>query len=207
MDFNLVLIIIIVTVGFSVLAFYDRKVMGRFIHSPYDVKHSRQWYRLLTSGFLHADWMHLLINMYVLYGFGPTVLFTYQGLFQMKGIWYFLLLYLGAIVISDLPSYKKHQDNPGYASLGASGAVSAIVFAFIFLYPTTSISMILIPIPLPAVVWGVIYLAYSQYMSRRGGDHINHSAHLTGALFGIIYTIALRPTLFAQFINSIRNLF
>ena len=149
MNFDLVTIIVIVTSGISILAFYDRNIMNRFINRPYDIKRFNQWYRLLTSGFLHADWLHLFFNMYVLYNFGRYVMNDYEDLFSLKGIWYFLLLYLGGILISDLPTYKRNQDNPSYQSLGASGGVSSVLFAFIFLHPVTSLMIFPIPIPMP----------------------------------------------------------
>src|SRR5262245_16677060 len=111
MPLDLVTIIIIVTSIFSILGFYDRRIMQRFINRPYDIKRFNQWFRLLTSGFLHADWVHLFFNMWVLYSFGRYILNDYQSLFGSKGTWYFLILYLGGILISDLPTYKKHQDD------------------------------------------------------------------------------------------------
>lgn len=206
MTFNLVTIIITITCLVSIGGFYDKTIMARLINSPYDVKRFNQWYRLLSSGFLHADFIHLFFNMYVLYNFGIYVLNDYKELFDIKGVFYFALLYLGAILISDLPTYKKEQDNPSYKSLGASGGVSAVLFAFIFLHPTIMITMMFVPIPLPGVVWGVAYLFYSWYMERRGGGNINHSAHVTGAIFGIIYTVILRPTLVVDFIEQIKEL-
>ena len=206
MSIDLVTIIVIVTSIISIAAFADRNLMARLINRPYDIKRYNQWYRLLTSGFLHADWIHLLFNMYVLYNFGKNVLNDYHSLWYSKGTWYFLILYIGGILVSDLPTYKKHQDDPAYASLGASGAVSAVLFAFVFLHPTTTLIMFPLPIPLPAVLLGAGYLIYSWYMARRGGDFINHSAHFTGAVFGILYTFILRPSLVSRFIDQILDL-
>ena len=172
---------------------------------PYAVKHGRQWYRFITSGFIHANWPHLLINMYVLYSFGQLVYIYYDHFFEIKTILYFSLLYLGGIIISDLPTYFKHQDDSWYMSLGASGAVSALVFASILLSPTSGIGFIFIPVRIPAYIFGVLYLAYSHYMSLKGGDNINHSAHFTGAIFGIVYTLLLHPQFGIDFINEIRG--
>lgn len=206
MSFDLVIILIIATVAFSIAGFYDTRIMNRYINRPYDIKRFNQWGRLITSGFLHANWLHLFFNMYVLYNFGRYVLNDYEGLFGAKGMWYFLLLYLGGILISDLPSYKKNQDNPGYASLGASGGVSSVLFAFAFLHPVATLIMFPIPVPLPALIIGIGYLAYSWYMSERGADNINHSAHFTGAIFGVFYTFILRPSLIGGFIDQVMQL-
>lgn len=200
----LIYIIIGVTVLMSLAAFQSPELMDRWIMQPYAVRHGRQYYRFITSGFIHANWPHLFINMYVLYSFGQVVYYFYDDLFESKAILYFALLYLGGIVFSDLPTYAKHQNDSWYKSLGASGGVSSLVFASILLSPTSGIGFMFLPVNIPAYIFGALYLAYSHYMSEKGGDNINHSAHFTGALFGIAFTLLLRPTLAAEFIDKIR---
>jgi membrane associated rhomboid family serine protease len=199
----IIIIIIAINVLMSLAAFQSPQLMDRWIMRPYAVKHGKQWYRFITSGFIHANWPHLLINMYVLYTFGGIVYNYYEYYFGLKAILYFPLLYLGGLILSDLPTYSKHQDDPGYMSLGASGAVSSLVFASILLAPTSRMGLLFIPIMIPAYIFGVLYLAYSHYMSEKGGDNINHSAHFTGALFGVAYTLLLHPAFGKDFINQI----
>lgn len=203
----IIFILIGITALISISAFNNRILMGQLIHTPYDIKRNNQWYRLLTSGFLHADWQHLIFNMLTFYFFAPQVFEAYHFLFDAKGIFYFLMLYLGGIVISDLPSFVKNQKNPAYASLGASGGVSAVLFAFIFLFPDVKLQLLILPIPISGIIWGIIYLAGSFYMSQRGGGRINHSAHITGAFFGVAYTLMLKPTLLQNFIDGVKNIF
>ncbi len=170
---------------------------------PYAVRHQNQWYRFITSGFLHADWMHLFFNMFVLYIFGQALLYYYQFMFEeSKAVYYFILLYLGGLVISDLPTYIKYHNSPSYVSLGASGAVSSVLFAVILINPMSYVYIFGI-IPLPGVVWGGLYLAYTWYMARKGGDRINHDAHFYGAIFGTAFTILLKPELLPDFFDKI----
>ncbi len=200
-------IIIAVTVLISVLAFSNGEIFYKFRFNPYMALHSKQYYRFLTYGFLHADWVHLLINMFVLYSFGQLVEDYYKYIFDIKGGFYYVLLYVGAIAISVLPSFGKHKDNPGYNAVGASGAVSAVVFASILFEPLAKIYMFFIPIGIPAAVFGIIYLIYSAYMGKRGKDNIGHDAHFWGAIFGILFTIALKPKIVLYFISQITQLF
>ncbi len=198
---NLVLLIVVVTGLVSYAAFQQPALMERLLMKPYAVRHGHQWYRLITSGFVHANWPHLIINMLVFYSFGTVVLKYYQ-LFFPSGTFYFLILYLAGIAVSDLPTLLRYQNNPYYGSLGASGAVSAVTFAFVLIDPRNTIYLMAI-IPMPAIVWGVAYLAYSHYMSYRGGDNINHSAHFYGAVFGLVFTLLLKPTLLHEFIRKL----
>ncbi len=133
--------IIIVTCIISVVALQNNALMNKWIFSPYLVKQENQYYRFLTSGFLHGDWMHLFINMLVLYFFGRNVEHTFQLFWGTLGLYYYILLYLGAIIISEISTYKKHKDNPGYRSLGASGATSAVLFSSILIYPIDKVCL------------------------------------------------------------------
>ena len=168
--------------------------MQQLILNPYLTDRRHEYYRFLTSGFIHANYLHLGFNMLSFYFFGELVE-AWLGGFR------FVLLYLAAIVISDIPTYLKYKNNSGYASLGASGAVSAIIFSSILLHPWNLIFVYFIPVP--AFLFGFLYLFYSYYMDKRNGDIINHSAHFYGAIVGIVYTAALDITLVPQFFQHI----
>ncbi len=176
----------------------------RLKFNPYLALHSKQWYRFFTYALLHAGWLHLFVNMYVLYLFGNTVIDGYCQLFDLKGYYYFILLYIGAIIISVLPSFGKHKNDPYYNAVGASGAVSAVVFASILFYPTGKIMIFPVPIGIPAFIFGILYLIYSAYMGKRGRDNIGHDAHFWGAVFGVLFTIAIKPRMALYFIEEIR---
>ncbi|MGI8892132.1 MAG: rhomboid family intramembrane serine protease [Bacteroidia bacterium] len=201
---SITLVIVIVTSIVSIMAFQNEALMNKLIMNPYVTKHRNQWYRFITSGIIHADWLHLLINMFVFYSFGKIVEQYYDYYFGELSIYYFLMLYFGSMIISILPSYVKHHDQPHYNSLGASGAVSAIVFAYIIFDPLSNIYLYGL-IGIPGIVAALLYLIYSWYMAAKGGDNINHSAHLWGAIFGFVYTIILKPDLFIDFIDQLRN--
>jgi membrane associated rhomboid family serine protease len=203
----LVLAIIILTSLISVFAFYRADVFDRLKFNAYAIKHNGQGWRFFTYGLIHADWMHLFINMFVLYSFGKVVTDAYHLYFDTKGYLFFLLLYTGGILFSILVDFGKHKDNMYYNAVGASGAVSAVLFASILLYPSGSVFLFPIPFPIPSVIFGVIYLVYSAVMARRGKDNIGHNAHFFGAIFGIVFTIALKPGLVPAFFDQVRNLF
>ncbi|HNZ43988.1 MAG TPA: rhomboid family intramembrane serine protease [Bacteroidales bacterium] len=201
----MILAIIAITAVVSIIAMNNKDLFYRLKFSPYLVLHSKQWYRFFTHAFVHAGWMHLLINMWVLYLFGQVVVDNYAGLFGIKGYYYFIILYVGAILISSLPSYGKNKDNPYYNAVGASGATSAVLFASILFYPIGKIMIFPIPIGIPAFIFGILYLIYSAYMSKRGGDNIGHDAHFWGAVYGVLFTVAIKPAVALYFIDQIRN--
>lgn len=194
--------IVIITVIISLLAFNSREWMSRLIFNPYMVTEHRQWWRFFTSGFIHADWIHLGVNMLVLWSFGNAVEDYYAMVFEEKWYFYYGILYLGSLLISITPSYKRNMHNAGYNALGASGAVAAILFAAILFNPLGKVYLYGV-IGLPGIVLGIAYLAYSFYMDKRGGDNINHDAHFWGAVFGFVFTIALKPSLFLYFIDRL----
>jgi membrane associated rhomboid family serine protease len=201
------LAIIIITALISIYAFFNQEVFGSLKFNAYAIRHHGQGWRFFTYGLIHADWMHLFINMFVLYSFGKAVIDAYHFYFDVKGYLFYLLLYLGGIVFSVLFDYGKHKDDPNYNAVGASGAVSAVLFASILVYPTGSVFLFPIPFPLPSVVFGAFYLVYSAVMARRAKDNIGHNAHFWGAVFGLIFTIALKPVLAISFWNQIMGLF
>jgi len=192
--------IIALTVIVSLLAFNNRELFRRLVFSPYDIKHFKNSYRFLSYGLIHADWVHLLVNMMVLYSFGRIVEASYIGLFGIKGILYYLLLYIGGIALSTLPSYGKHKNDYSYTAVGASGAVSAVVFASIIFSPLSKIYIFPLPIGIPAILFAVLYLVYSWYMGKKNLDNVGHDAHFWGAIFGFVFTIILKPALFMNLI-------
>lgn len=193
------LIIIIITALISFSAFNNSRIYNDLIMYPPAINRG-QYYRLLTSGFIHADFMHLIFNMLTLWFFGKVLEERY---FMYFGKFTFLIFYLAAITLSDLPSYIKHKNNSSYASLGASGGVSAILFAYIILAPWSTIYLFFLPVP--AIVFGVVYLVYSQYMARKGGDNINHDAHFWGAVIGVAGVLLLDKEAIPRFIQLIQQ--
>lgn len=202
---SITIIIIVITVLVSVMAWRDYSLMDRFIMNPYRVASRGEYYRLVTSGFLHADWGHLLFNMISFYFFGGFIEQVFYYLFAGSGPVYLVGFYLAAILVSDIPTFLKHRNDPGYNSLGASGGVSAIIFAAILFRPLTPITLFFIPIGIPGFIFGPLYLAYSYYESRRGASNINHDAHFYGALFGILFMIIVYPQVLPDFIEQVSS--
>jgi membrane associated rhomboid family serine protease len=197
-------IIIAVTVITSYRAFHDMHLQQRMLFNPYLVDTEKDYLRLLSAGFIHADWLHLIINMYVLYMFGEITEYKFHNTFGPWGGLFYVILYVAGIMASQMISFFRHRRDPHYNSLGASGAVSAVVFSAILFLPTFKIYFIFLPgIGIPAWIFGLLYLVYCQYMSLRGGGRINHDAHFSGAVFGFLFTGLLRPALFGNFIEQI----
>lgn len=200
--------VIIITSIVSLLAFRNRDLFNRMKFNAHEIKHNNDYYRFLSYGLIHADFAHLLINMFVLWSFGrivETYFVEYFGVLQ--GRFFYIVMYVAAIGFSTVPAFGRHKDDIYYNAVGASGAVSAVVFASILLDPTTSIMFIFLPIPIPAPVFGLLYLGYSAYMARRGGDNIGHDAHFWGALFGFVFPVILKPQLITLFAEAIYNIF
>jgi membrane associated rhomboid family serine protease len=198
---TLTIAIIVVTALLSFAAFSNEKMMNDMIFHPPSVLKG-QYYRFITSGLIHADIGHLAFNMFTLYFFGK---YWEQIFIDEIGIpkYMYLVMYFGAMIVADIPSLIRHGKDYYYRSLGASGAVSAIVFSMILLMPWSTLYVFFLP--LPAIVYGVLYLGYSIYMDRKGGDHINHGAHLWGAIFGIVFTIILKPAIVPFFIDQLQH--
>lgn len=202
-------VLIAFTALISITAFNKQDWFLKLQFNPYQVYHRKQWYRLLTHGFLHANWMHLIVNMIVLYFFGPYVenyikfiLGTdLQPWFRLV----YLLFYFAGIVIASLASLYRHKDDVWYNAVGASGAVSAVIFCFIFFNPWEKIYFYGI-LPVPGIIMGVLYLIYSQYMSKRESDNINHDAHLTGAIFGFVFPLLIDFRLIHYFIDQLTSI-
>jgi membrane associated rhomboid family serine protease len=201
---SLTVIIIILTSLISYQAFNNPQIQRQLIFHPYTMREvSGQWYRFLSHGLIHADWQHLLINMFVLWQFGEYIenKFT-DKMGDMVGRILYIILYFSTIVAASLPTFFKHRHNPSYSALGASGATSGLVFGFILFDPW---KWFVFP-PLPAIVLGVVYLFYSSYMEKRGTDNIGHNAHFWGAIYGavFIFLAMLRydPEFLQTFINN-----
>ena len=195
------IIVIVITCAISIIAFGSRNLMYKSQLNAYDVVKRRQYFRLFSYGFVHGDWMHLLINMFVLWSFGNALIYYYDVIFNGNGSLYFLLLYITAIPISALYSVHKYKNDPNYNAVGASGAVSAIVYAAIFLNPYSLLRFW--GIPVPGIVFGIIYLVYSGIMAKRKIDNIGHDAHFWGAVYGFLFSGLLNPSLFGEFFRKL----
>ncbi|MEW9571042.1 rhomboid family intramembrane serine protease [Rhodanobacter sp. Si-c] len=192
------LIILAVTCIVSFMALSNGRLMNDLILWPPAISRRREYHRLVTYGLVHADFGHLLFNMITLFFFGRVMEGFYAG---ELGTFGFALFYIGALVVSILPTYLKNRDNPNYRSLGASGAVSAVLFGYVLLAPWQRI--IVFVIPMPAIVYAMLYTAYSIYMDRRGQDNVNHSAHLWGAAYGVVFTLLVNPRVLPHFLNAL----
>ena len=202
---SITILLIITTVIISYLSFNNSSLREILIFSPYQYINNKKWWLVVSHGFIHADYLHLFFNMYVLYAFGFNVENQFSEL-NTLGYLYFLILYLGAMIFATLPSIIKHRNNPSYRSLGASGAVSAVVFVFIILAPTAQMGLIILPgLYIPAFLFGLLYLLAENYMSKKGSSNIAHDAHIAGAIFGILFVGFFDYKLYINFIESIAN--
>ncbi len=197
------IIIIAVTCIISYIAFNKTELFYRYQFNAWQIIHRKEYIRLISNGFLHAGWMHLIINMMVLWSFAPAVISYFHFLSGTPQL-LFLFFYLTAIVISSLYSLIKHRNNPYYNAIGASGAVSAVVFASILFNPYQPIYLFAI-VPIPGIIFGVIYLIYSGVMAKKDMDNIGHDAHFWGAVYGLIFPILLRPELLRYFLHKLLN--
>ncbi|WP_316798748.1 rhomboid family intramembrane serine protease [Pedobacter frigidisoli] len=191
-------LIFVFTIVTSLYAFYDQSLYGKFMLHPFTVSRGRNVWTIITSGLIHKDWMHLFFNMFTFVAFAFT-------LERLLGSWQFGLLYFLSLILSDLPTIFRHRENFNYNSLGASGAISAVLFSFVLFSPMTKLYIMFIPIGIPAVVFGFLYLIYCAYASRNSRDGINHDAHFFGALTGLIFTIIFVPGILQNFIAAIMN--
>jgi len=187
-------IIFIFTLITSIYAFNDATLYGKFMLHPYTVNKGKKLYTFITSGLIHADWTHLFFNMFTFYFFAFK-------LERLIGHWQFGLLYFLSLILSDIPTVIKHKDHFWYNSLGASGAISAVLFSYIMFDPMSLIGVMFIP--MPAILFAILYLAYSWYMSKNAKDNIGHDAHFFGALTGLIFTVIFVPGIIQDFIEKL----
>lgn len=191
--------LIIITCAVSIPAFSNRKLLEQLLFWPPGIKRG-EYHRFVTHGFVHGDGSHLLFNMVTLFFFGRAI----ESFFAVHiGSIGFALFYLAAIVAAIVPSYLTERNNPRYRSLGASGAVSAVLFAFILMAPWSIIYVFVIPVP--AILFAAAYVGYSFYASQQGNDSINHSAHLWGGAFGVIFALCMEPGLWDNFVQKLMS--
>lgn len=208
---TITVIIIIITAIISLAGFRSQKLIDDLIFYPPAITNNKQYYRFITCGFIHADPGHLFFNMYAFYLFGNITEEIFDAIFGNYGKLLYVIMYILALIVCVIPSYLKNKVNPNYRSLGASGAVSAVVFAYILFNPLQGVGLIFIPVYIMGFLFGIIYLGVSYWLDQKGGGRINHSAHIWGALFGIIFLI-VASKLFSDypvldhFIEAVKNL-
>lgn len=199
---TITLMLILVIALMSAFAFSQKDTMAQMQFNAYLIFHRHQYYRMVTHAFVHVNWEHLIVNMIVLYSFGMAVEHYFQMYFGTVGSYYFLILFFGSVVFSSLWSLIQQRNNPYYNAVGASGAVSAVLFTAIFFAPWKSIYFFGI-LPIPGIIFGGLYLYYSYYMSTKKMDNIGHDAHFLGAVFGFFFPVLLKPELMMGFIGML----
>ncbi len=200
--FSFTLLLVIITGFVTYMTFNNRNLYLRLKHHPFTVKREKEYDRLLTSGFLHIDWTHAIMNLYVLYEFGRFVEAEFVSMYDVLGNTIYLVFYLLAIIFSSIPSQIKHKDNAYYSAVGASGGVSAILLAQTLFDPWAGILLFFI-IPMPIFILAIGYLWYSSWAAKNRNDNIGHDAHFFGAVFGFTFPIILKPSLFFDFIDKL----
>jgi membrane associated rhomboid family serine protease len=199
---NVLFILIAVIVLVSISAFNQPSLVSKFQFNAYQIIRRKEYIRLVSHGFLHGSWTHLFVNMFVLYSFGDAVIFYFNQVVPGRGVVLFLLLFFAGLIFSSLYSLFKEKDNPYYNAIGASGAVSAVVFTSIFFAPYSKLYLFAI-VPIPGIIFGVGYLLYSRVMAQKNIDNVGHDAHFWGAVFGFIFPILYKPSLFIDFIYKL----
>lgn len=200
---SITLLLIIITAVTSFYAWKNQDIYRKWIMNPYLVKKNNEYHRFITSGFIHADASHLIFNMFSLFFMGEYLEQAFEMVFGPSGALVYVALYLLGIAVSEIPSYFKHIKDYNYNSLGASGGVASVIFSFIMMAPTQTLYLYFIPIP--AFIFGGLYLVYSYFQGKKELDNINHDAHFYGAVFGVVYTVAVMPTVVFSFINEITH--
>ncbi|HOE58256.1 MAG: rhomboid family intramembrane serine protease [Bacteroidales bacterium] len=204
---QMTIIIIAITTPISIMAFYRPKFMDMLKFNAFHIYEANEGWRFITYGLVHANWLHLIINMYVLYNFGLLVESYFGYFFGGKASYYYLMLYLGGLAISVVSAYQKNKGNIFYNAVGASGAISGIIFSAIIFNPFMSLRFIFIPISFPAILFGAAYLIYSWFMSKKGDSQIGHDAHFWGGVYGIVFTIVLKPALAINLFEQLTRIF
>lgn len=200
------LAIIVITCLVSILCFTGTLPSDRLKFSAYDIWHRKKWYRMLSYGLVHGGWGHLLFNMLTLYFFGEVVEKYFGAAFgETVGVILYVILYVSAIAVSTIGDLVKYRNDPYYSAVGASGAVSAILFASILFEPKMGIYMYFIPIPIPGYIFAPLYLLYCWWAARKNADNIGHSAHFWGAVYGLVFPLLLRPDLIVHFLSRLQS--
>jgi membrane associated rhomboid family serine protease len=189
-------LIMALTIITSVMAFSNAELLSNLILHPYGVYRKQRVYTVITSGLIHNDWMHLIFNMFSYFFFAFV-------LEEKMGHWQFAFLYIASLILSDLPTVFKKKNNYNYYCLGASGAVSAVIFGYIMYYPLDKMMIIPIPFEIPAIIFGVLYLVYCHFAAKHARDNVNHDAHMFGALSGILITVGLNYHCLPEFFHQI----
>lgn len=201
---SLTVIFIVITVIASIYTWNNPTVYAKWIFNPYRIAQHKEYYRFLTSGFIHSGYLHLFINMLTFYFFARFLEYAFQAFHGTAGVIAFIALYLLGIIASDIPSFFKHKNDPGYNAVGASGGVSAIVFSSIMFNPVNDICLYFF-ICLPGFILGILFLIYSYYQGKNASDNIGHEAHFYGAVFGIIFTVIIIPEVLSLFWEHLSN--
>jgi membrane associated rhomboid family serine protease len=204
---SITLLIIALTALVSIPAFSRPELFYKLDFAPYTTEKNKEWYRFLSHALLHADWWHLLINMFVLFIFGDITQAYFEAYAGAKGTFYYLFLYVGGVATAVIPTFQKHKHDPNYHSVGASGAVSAVLFSSVIFQPGTELCLYGLPfLCFPGILWAIAYLVYSYYKGKQGGDYINHDAHFWGAVFGIVFTFLAAPASISSFFDQLWRL-
>jgi len=199
---SITLIIVIITAVISIRAFNNPELFNKLKYNPYRITRSNEWFRLVTYGFVHGDWNHLIINMLVFFSFGQMLEYYFSYYLGSGFKIYYLIFYFSALVFSCGYSFFRHRNDNWYNAVGASGAVSAVLFATIFFSPWEKILLMGI-VPIPGVVFALLYLAYTVYMGKKGVDNVGHDAHFIGSVYGFIFPMIINPSLFNNFLNEL----
>ena len=198
------IILILITVAVSILCFTGTLDINALKFNARKIWHGRQWYRMLSYGLVHGGWGHLFFNMLTLYFFGTVVEQYFLAAFGgTAGIILYIVLYVSAIAVSTIGDLVKYRDDYGYNAVGASGAVSAVLFASILFEPKMGIYIYLIPIPVPGYIFAPLYLLYCWWAARKKMDNIGHTAHFWGAVYGLAFPLICRPDIFRHFLSQL----
>ncbi|MBQ3382709.1 MAG: rhomboid family intramembrane serine protease [Bacteroidales bacterium] len=198
------LVIIAITALVSIIAFSKREILSSLMFNAYSVYNEKKYYRLFSYGLVHGGFSHLFFNMLTLFFFGRYAEEWFRAAWgQTGGNVLFAVMYVSAIAVSSVADLVKHRNNPNYNAVGASGAVSAVLFASVFFDPKMGIYMYFIPVPIPAFIFAPLYLVYCQWMARRNMDNIGHTAHFWGAVYGFVFPLVCRPSLIQHFLHSL----
>lgn len=199
---SITLILVIITSGISYYALNNYSVMEKLLLNPYKVTRRNEYYRFVTSGFIHADFGHLIFNMLSLWFVGEGIEGLFAQLFGVNGTYYYLFLYIVGIIVADIPTFLKHKNNSNYNSLGASGGVSAVLFAAVLLSPLMQVCLYFF-ICMPGFIFGILFLGYSFYQGKQGTGYVNHSAHMYGAIFGLVFMAIVYPASVPNFFAQV----